>query len=129
TKAAIPDVEVYAKYAIEKALLIKDSQDIVMQELNKMDGLKLLDDLELPLSFILGDMEIQGLKLDEETLEQIGTELAEQLKEVEADIYELAGETFNINSVKQLGTILFEKLNLPHGKKNKTGYSTNVDVL
>ena len=84
---------------------------------------------ELDLSKVLGDMELNGLKVDVDVLKLIGEELTLKQKELENKIYEIAGVEFNINSVKQLGEILFEKLSLPSGKKTKTGYSTNVEVL
>ena len=129
TKAKIPSSEIYSHYAVEKALLVKETYDIFYSELEKMNGTKLLFDLEIPLASVLGKMETVGLKVDETALEDIGIDLSGQLTTVESIIFELAGEEFNVNSVKQLGNILFEKLKLPHGKKNKTGYSTNVDVL
>ena len=83
----------------------------------------------MPLSLILADMESCGIKVDKERLQRMGGEIHDRLIEIEENIYELAGEKFNINSPKQLGVILFEKLNLPPFKKTKTGYSTSADVL
>lgn len=74
-------------------------------------------------------MEITGISVSQNTLEEIGAENEEKLASLTREIYDLAGEEFNINSPKQLGVILFEKLQLPVGKKTKTGYSTAVDVL
>ena len=74
-------------------------------------------------------MEINGLKVDRNTLKSVGEQLSIKQKEVEQKIYEISGEEFNINSVKKLGEILFEKLSLPSGKKNKTGFSTSSEVL
>src|SRR5690625_7880830 len=74
-------------------------------------------------------MEHAGVKVDTDRLQEMGDELTNQLETIEADIHELAGETFNINSPKQLSVILFEKLQLPVIKKTKTGYSTAADVL
>ena len=85
--------------------------------------------MELPLSDILARMEIQGIHVNQNRLIEMGQQFEERLKEIEQTIYELAGEEFNINSPKQLGVILFEKMNLPVIKKTKTGYSTAVDVL
>jgi DNA polymerase-1 len=90
---------------------------------------KLLYDVEMPLTYILSDMEIEGFKVDEKLLEDLGVKFRKDIEEVETEIYDLAGEKFNIGSPKQLGTILFEKLDLPAMKKTKTGYSTNADVL
>ncbi|WP_436796445.1 DNA polymerase I [Desulfuribacillus alkaliarsenatis] len=89
----------------------------------------LLYDIELPLSLVLADMERQGINVDSNILENIGDELTEKITTITQEIYELAGEEFNINSPKQMGVILFDKLGLPPIKKTKTGYSTSADVL
>lgn len=102
---------------------------ILPQELDKVDMLKLYRDLELPLALVLAEMEETGLLLDKGILSAIGVELTGRINSLTTDIYDLAGEEFNINSPKQLGLILFEKLGLPKGKKTKTGYSTSADVL
>ena len=86
-------------------------------------------DIELPLIFVLADMENYGIKVDKKTLEKYKASLEESIEETTKEIYELAGEEFNINSPKQLGVILFEKLGLHGGKKTKTGYSTAAEVL
>jgi len=86
-------------------------------------------DVELPLCAVLARMERAGVAVDRRALADFGAQMDTRVKELEERIYEEAGETFNINSPKQLGTILFEKLELPHGKKTKTGWSTNADVL
>src|SRR5699024_1245909 len=78
---------------------------------------------------ILGEMENTVIKIDKDHLEHIGTKLKKRLEEIDEDVYRLAGETFNLNSPKQLGPILFEKLKLPVIRKTKTGYSTAADVL
>ncbi|MCL2055617.1 MAG: DNA polymerase I [Oscillospiraceae bacterium] len=90
---------------------------------------KLLTEIELPLARVLADMEYAGFELDTNGLAAYGERLSADISELQAEIHELAGESFNINSPKQLGVILFEKLELPAGKKTKTGYSTNADVL
>src|SRR5690625_564959 len=86
-------------------------------------------DLEMPLALILGEMEHVGVQVDISRLEQMGGELTQRLTDIEEEIFSLAGESFNVNSPKQLGTVLFEKLSLPVIKKTKTGYSTAADVL
>ncbi len=86
-------------------------------------------DVELPLCAVLARMETAGMLVDHGALSEFGARMDARVKELEARIYDAAGETFNINSPKQLGAILFEKLELPHGKKTKTGWSTNADVL
>src|SRR5690625_2660279 len=83
----------------------------------------------MPLALILGEMEHRGVKINTDRLKEMGTELESRLTEIEKDVYELAGEEFNLNSPKQLGPILFEKLELPVIKRTKTGYSTAADVL
>ncbi len=86
-------------------------------------------EVELPLCRVLAEMELAGVKVDAKALSDFGAEMDAQLKALEARIYEAAGGAFNINSPKQLGEVLFERLQLPHGKKTKTGWSTNADVL
>ena len=86
-------------------------------------------ELELPLASILGTMESDGVKVDKQILVEMGHDLEIKLQAIEQDIYALAGEKFNINSPKQLGVILFEKIGLTPIKKTKTGYSTAADVL
>lgn len=98
-------------------------------ELTEKNQADLFYKMELPLSRILGDMEISGIRVDAERLKEMRVEFSERLEEIEQKIYDEAGETFNLNSPKQLGVILFEKMGLPVIKKTKTGYSTAVDVL
>ncbi|NNU83267.1 DNA polymerase I [Geobacillus sp. BMUD] len=128
-KRVVPDESVLAEHLVRKAEAIWSLERLFLDELrrNEQDGL--LVELEQPLSSILAEMEFAGVKVDTKRLEQMGEELAEQLRTVEQRIYELAGQEFNINSPKQLGVILFEKLQLPVLKKTKTGYSTSADVL
>lgn len=90
---------------------------------------KLYDEIEMPLVYVLADMEKEGIRAEKAELESYGAQLTGRISELETSIYEKAGETFNINSPKQLGVILFEKLQMPNGKKTKTGYSTAADVL
>ena len=90
---------------------------------------RLFYEIEMPLVFTLYEMESAGVKVEAEALKLYGDQLGEQIIQLEHQIYEMAGEEFNINSPKQLGVILFEKLNMPHAKKTKTGYSTAADVL
>ena len=90
---------------------------------------KLFFDIEMPLVFTLYQMEKNGVKVEDPALKVYGEQLGMRIVDLEKEIYELAGEEFNINSPKQLGVILFEKMELPHGKKTKTGYSTSADVL
>ena len=102
----------------------------VLEKRLKEDGLwDLFEDIEMPLVFTLYDMEKVGILVEKEALHEYGAKLGERISELEADIYERAGESFNINSPKQLGVILFEKMHMPYGKKTKTGYSTSAEVL
>lgn len=99
------------------------------EELVEKNQADLFYQMELPLSKILADMEILGIRVDANRLQEMGIEFSERLQEIEQKIFQLAGEEFNLNSPKQLGVILFEKMGLPIIKKTKTGYSTAVDVL
>jgi DNA polymerase-1 len=128
TKMKIPDVDVYAKYSVEKSLALKTIYQEVLAEIEKLEVEELFN-VEMKLASVLATMERNGLMVDVDRLNQIGEDLNTRIKVIEDEIYKLAGLEFNINSPKQLGEVLFEKLHLPHGKKNKTGYSTNVDVL
>ena len=98
-------------------------------KLEALDVTRLYYEVELPLCRVLADMETAGFLVDRKALAEYGQTLQGVMDETEQAIYAAAGETFNINSPKQLGVILFEKLGLPHGKKTKTGWSTNADVL
>ena len=97
--------------------------------MKETETLQLFEEIEMPLVEVLADMQYTGIYADKEELLEFGNDLKERLEQLAKEIYELAGEEFNINSPKQLGEILFEKLQLPLGKKNKTGYSTNVEIL
>lgn len=105
------------------------AMDVLMEKLLETGMQKLFTDIEMPLVYTLSDMEKEGIYCDSKALEEYGNKLQERILELEKIIYEGAGETFNINSPKQLGVILFEKLKMPYGKKTKTGYSTAADVL
>jgi DNA polymerase-1 len=128
-KQKIPDEQVLAEHLVRKAAAIRALEQDFIHDLQENEQYSLFTDLELPLSVILAEMEFTGVKVDVERLKEMGEELTEQLKEIEQEIYELAGQEFNINSPKQLGVILFEKLQLPVLKKTKTGYSTSAEVL
>lgn len=97
--------------------------------MKETNTLELFETIEMPLVEVLADMQYVGIYVDKQELLEFGSDLKKRLEELSKEIYELAGEEFNINSPKQLGEILFEKLKLPLGKKNKTGYSTNVEIL
>lgn len=129
TKYVIPSVDVYGKYAIDKASLLMVSKQEIDEILRKNNQLDLLYEMEIPLAVILGEMEVSGFKVSQERLEEIGEFLLSEIKRLEQEIYAECGFEFNISSPKQLGEVLFEKLGLGKGKKNKTGYSTSADVL
>ncbi len=112
--------EAYTAYA---------SCEKLQQKLEETGMKKLFDEIEMPLVFTLFDMEQNGVKIEADALKIYGEQLGQRIVEVEKQIYEQTGEQFNINSPKQLGEILFEKMGLPHGKKTKTGYSTAADIL
>lgn len=118
-----------ADHVVRKALAIQNLKEPLIQKLQENEQYRLFTELEMPLSFILADMESSGIKVDQKRLEAMGEEISQQLVEIERKIHEIAGEPFNINSPKQLGVILFEKLGLPVIKRTKTGYSTSADVL
>ena len=102
----------------------------VLSESLKEHGMDtLMREIEMPLVFVLSDMEQEGIAIDGDALKEYGEKLSVSIHDLEQKIYEEAGEQFNINSPKQLGVILFEKLKLPNGKKTKTGFSTSAEVL
>ncbi len=108
---------------------LADLSKIVPQMLEEKELAELYYHLELPLAKVLVQMEHNGVKIDREYLNELNTELAERIDAITARIYELAGEEFNLNSPKQLGVVLFEKMGMPVIKKTKTGYSTSAEVL
>lgn len=129
-KISIPeDEEEFHKHVASKVKAIFELSDKLAEELHENEQDELFYDIELPLAKVLADMEVQGIKLDIDRLERMKQEFSEQLQGIEEKIFELAGEEFNINSPKQLGHILFEKMGYPVIKKTKTGYSTAQDVL
>ena len=101
----------------------------ILAEIERNGQTDLLGKIEMPLAYVLADMERAGFSADAEALSEFEKRLSSRVEEITARIYELADEEFNINSPKQTGTVLFEKLKLPGGKKTKTGYSTNAEVL
>ena len=103
--------------------------DIITDILKKEEMYELYETIEMPLIFVLYDMQKFGIRVDKEALSDYSKVLVEKINVLEKEIYEEAGEEFNINSPKQLGVILFEKLGMPNGKKTKSGYSTAADVL
>lgn len=129
-KIKVPeDVNEMHKHLARKIKAISILGPKLMEQLAEHNQKELFSDMELPLAKILADMEIEGIKVNATRLEEMKEEFAIQLDEIKQNIYKEAGEEFNINSPKQLGVILFEKMGYPVIKKTKTGYSTAVDVL
>ncbi|CAD5901038.1 MAG: DNA polymerase I [Carnobacterium sp.] len=129
-KLAIPeDASVLNEHLARKIKAIEVLSIKLKQELIDSEQTALFYEMELPLSMVLAEMEMTGIKVNANRLLEMKAEFAIRLTDIENRIYEEAGETFNINSPKQLGVILFEKMQLPVIKKTKTGYSTAVDVL
>lgn len=121
--------DAFAAYVCRIAAVLLKARQLMLDRLDG-DGMKaLFEEVEMPLVFTLADMEREGIRVQAEELKTYGEQLTGRIDDLEQKIYEAAGEKFNINSPKQLGVILFEKLQLPHGKKTKTGYSTAADVL
>ncbi|WP_106776886.1 DNA polymerase I [Peptostreptococcus russellii] len=126
-----PDVEVekldqYAEGMINTVINVIDK----MKQIIKDDDMEMLFyDVEMPLIEVLGDMEYEGIYTDKDIIDSLGAEFDEIIKTTEKKVFEYSGEEFNVNSPKQLGVVLFEKLELPVIKKTKTGYSTNAEVL
>ena len=130
-KRALPEEEVLFAHLARKLQVILETQEPMLERLAENQQLDLLFEMELPLSNVLAKMEIAGIKVEADTLQAMQAENEVLIEELTQKIYELAGEEFNINSPKQLGVLLFEKMGLPLEltKKTKTGYSTAVDVL
>ncbi len=127
--ATLPEIVGSDEELIKNACLFSDTCEKLYKELEKTEQLKLLSEIEIPLAKVLGDMELKGFLVDKAGLQKMSQELAERISHIETEIYELAGYEFNLNSPKQLGIALFEKLGLPAKKKTKSGYSTNAEVL
>ena len=128
-KADNIDIETLADYSCSKAISIYNLKEILTNELKKNNLTKLFFDIEMPIVQVLYEMEDISIKTDKNFLDEFDKELIKEISVIEQNIYSLAGETFNINSPKQLAVILFEKLKLPVIKKTKTGYSTDESVL
>lgn len=118
-----------ADIVVSKAKFIYEAKDDLLSKIKKEEVTELYNEIEVPLAYVLGDMEYNGVNVDRNILKDMGEEIKIKLELISRDIYNQAGCEFNISSPQQLGEVLFEKLNLPHGKKTKNGYSTAVDVL
>ena len=117
------------QYAAFQAAVPFQAAKALEQKLKDTGMQQLYQEIEMPLVYTLYEMEREGVQVNGEALKSYGENLSEKISELEQEIYREAGETFNINSPKQLGVILFDKLKMPYGKKTKTGYSTAADVL
>ncbi len=119
----------YIEYSALVCQILYKGIKTMTDRLKGEDMFKLYTDIEMPLIFTLNNMEEAGIKVNKQELHEYGESLTDRINELENEIYQRAGEEFNINSPKQLGVILFEKLKLPFAKKTKTGYSTSADIL
>ncbi|OCT12725.1 DNA polymerase I [Paenibacillus pectinilyticus] len=128
-KFRLPELAALSDHLGRKAMAMARMVPVLRDELEKGEMHRLFYELELPLAGVLAEMEMRGITVDAEGLKSLGAELIKQLETIMSSIYKLAGVEFNINSPKQLGEVLFEKLGLPASKKTKTGYSTDAEVL
>lgn len=130
-KRAVPDKAVLLGHLACKVQVLLDSRPVMLDKLAEHEQADLYTDIELPLANVLAKMEIEGIAVNQDSLQEMAEQNKVVIEELTQEIYEMAGEVFNINSPKQLGVILFEKMQLPLHltKKTKTGYSTAVDVL
>lgn len=124
-----PDEKLAQNYLCMESVYVYKLYEVLLNQLKENDMLKLYDEVEHPLIEVLAYMEILGFTADRNMLKQLSAEFGSEIDRLTSEIYSLAGGEFNINSPKQLGTVLFEKLNLPVIKRTKTGYSTNAEVL
>ncbi|QOV20449.1 DNA polymerase I [Blautia liquoris] len=128
-KLGTVSMDILAAYAGNMAYSVYCSRDPLEKMLKDLNMYELYTRIEIPLAFTLYDMEQAGMRVDAQSLKEYGDKLKLRIDELEQSIYQQAGEKFNINSPKQLGVVLFEKLQLPGGRKTKTGYSTAADIL
>lgn len=127
--AALSEIIGESDPLLENTCLFAETCENLLKELQKTEQLNLLRDIEIPLAKVLGDMELKGFLVDVYGLKEMSNRLATRISEIETEIFGLVGYEFNLNSPKQLGVALFEKLGLPAKKKTKSGYSTNAEVL
>lgn len=128
-KKHIPEDDILASHIVSKAKAIYELKDVVTKELKDKNQYELYENIELPVTRILGEMEFAGTEIDLDVLKEMDTAFDETIEKLANDIYRISGTTFNISSPKQLGQVLFEDLGLKGDKKTKTGYSTSQDVL
>ena len=125
---AIPEIDT-EQQSFKKAALLRETTKVLKEEIEKNELKSLLEDIEMPLAEVLASMENHGFLIDKDGVAAMGERLSSELDNLEGQIYLLSGGEFNINSPKQLGEVLFKKLQLPAKKKTKSGYSTNAEVL
>jgi len=128
-KFKVPEADVLSKHLARKADLLRRLVPVLKEELDNNEMHRLYYELEFPLARVLASMEKQGIRANADGLKQLGSELGQTIEKLVDGIYKAAGSEFNLNSPKQLGEILFDKLGLPVVKKTKTGYSTDAEVL
>ena len=121
--------EALADLTVKKAKFIYDIKDEFINKMKEEEQRELFSNIEMKLSFVLASMEIEGVRVDTKVLDEMGENINKKLDELTSEIYNYAGEEFNIQSPKQLGEILFEKLEIPYPKKKKTSYSTAREIL
>lgn len=121
--------EALADLTVKKAKFIYDIKDEFTNKMKEEEQLELFSNIEMKLSSVLASMEIEGVRVDTKVLDEMGENINKKLDELTSEIYNYAGEEFNVQSPKQLGEILFEKLEIPYPKKKKTSYSTAREIL
>lgn len=121
--------EALADLTVKKAKFIYDIKDEFINKMKEEEQLELFSNIEMKLSSVLASMEIEGVRVDTKVLDEMGENINKKLDELTSEIYNYAGEGFNIQSPKQLGEVLFEKLEIPYPKKKKTSYSTAREIL
>ncbi|MBQ2872976.1 MAG: DNA polymerase I [Bacilli bacterium] len=128
-KKAVLSEEEFIKRSIDKCMFINNTHPLLKDKMIENNVIDLYENIELPLSKVLAKMELNGISVDTKMLEDMKIEIKNQIDIITSEIYKQAGVEFNIASPKQLGEVLFEKLNLPYAKKNKTGYVTDANAL
>ena len=129
SKAKKVDENKLKNMVVIKSKFIFDTKEELESEMENQECTYLFENIEMPLSIVLGDMEYEGIRVDEKVLDDINKDLEKRINDISSEIYKIVGEEFNISSPRQLGEILFEKLKIGKGKKTKSGYSTDRSVL